>query len=753
MDAFLALQKTEDSHEKFYSSPDYLVKSNLEPMIFTLLSACVLLAAGNALSADLPVIVGGYPPSKNVHVDPIKNSASAAISFGEKGDRDKGDIILEIPARDLKDLEFFYAGYPNGKSLRFELRARGKNPVIMDCPPAREGWRELLLRLPDSWSGLDNFTVAAIDESQEFTGWVGISALKRPPLPARLFMEWRLVLAMLWVLAIGCLVCGPVFLHQASPLVRVALAMLCIGCWSMLAFYIALLFTGQWHRIVLPLASGIGLASWIFLVVRRRNSVGSIEISKQCIMAFIVAMACFLLPVIIAGPGLKGEDPFTQAQAHYRDMSIDNRIPWILANAAMEDTYKSPLFGDWLGSDRPPLQSGLIILLEPALDWMSPVWGAFVSSCSAQGFWILGAVVLLWGLGFSGSVVKCALVTTAVSGLILLNGVFTWPKLMSTGYLLASAGVIFRCLTTSQGHIRHSLGLHAIAGALAGFAMQSHGSAAFAVLPLGVFLLFQQPWRFASPHIIFRNALVFGFCFILLQIPWSLWQKLGDPPGNRLIKWHIAGCSSIDNRSAKDTILDSYKNIDWNALLENKITNTIALFLPNGYQHGCQNERLPISPWFCLQNSTLSINSDYFGVFPALSWALPGWLALAFLCLYESHAQRRFHEILYRFLPCLLWFIATIFVWVLLMFIPDSTVNHQGPMNLALVGLLFTGASLGAISFRVWMLATAIQAGGIIWVYYINIYSGYKSLPSLFLILLVISVIIYLSKDNRDKIS
>jgi len=677
------------------------------PKIVTLIWACMLLVAGNAFPADLPVIRGGHPPAKNVHVAPIKDSASAAISFGEKGDRDKGEILLEIPARDLKDLDFFYSGYPNGKSLRFELRASGKTPVVLDLKPAREGWLELLLRLPDSWSTVEDLTVMAIDESEEFTGWVGIAASKQQPLPARLFTEWRLVLAMIWVLAIGWLVCGPVFLHQASPLVRVALSILCIGCWSMLAFYIALLLPGEWHHIVLPAASGVGLTSWIFLLVRRSNSSGSIKIPRQQILAFIVAMACFLLPVIIAGPALKGEDPFTPAQTHYRDMPMDNRIPWILANAAMEDTYKSPLFEDWLGSDRPPLQSGLIILMQPALGWLPPAAGAFATSCAAQGFWVLGAMVLLWGLGLTGSVVKCALATAAISGLVLLNGIFTWPKLMSTGYLLASAGLLLCHLRKKADHQGWWTGI-ALPGCLAGMSMQCHGSAAFAILPLGAFLLFKTAWVPAGLIGILRNGLIFGSCFLILQIPWSLWQKLGDPPGNRLIKWHIAGVMPVDQRSTGETLKESYNNLTWEIFLKNKNKNLETLFTPPG---------LPITPWLSLEKRDRSLNADFFGVFPAMSWALPSWLALGFLCLYDPDARRKFSKIFRRFLPVLLWLLATAFVWVILMFIPGSTVNHQGPMNLSLLGLLFTGAALGAISPGAWLFATILQLAGVLFVY------------------------------------
>ncbi len=375
----------------------------------------------------------------------------------------------------------------------------------------------------------------------------------------------------------------------------------------------------------------------------------------------------------------------------------------------MADTYQTPLFGDWQGSDRPPLQSGLIILMHPALGWLPPAAAAFASSYAAQGLWILGAMVLLWGVGLCGTSLKCGLVTTAITGLVLLNSIFTWPKLMSSGFLLASAGILLRHLAGSEKPPLKAWGSLVLAGLLAGFAMQCHGSAAFAILPMGVFLLFRKAWNFAGPVLILRNGVAFGACFILLQIPWMLWQKIGDPPGDRLIKWHIGGVIPIDDRRSGQTILESYQNLDWKTFWFNKVQNLDALFTPNN---------LPISPWLALDNFDRSLNADFFGLFPAISWALPAWLALVFLGSHDQAVRRTLLCVFLKFLPVIIWAIFTAAVWIFLMFIPGSTVNHQGPMNLSLIGLLFSGAALGAISPKVWSIAAVFQTTGVLWLYF-----------------------------------
>jgi len=532
------------------------------------------------------------------------------------------------------------------------------------------------------------------------------------------------------------MISGPAMLYRGELLVRCAMVLLLLGCWSMLTFFIALLLPGAWHQALLPLAIGLGLASWIILLHRWRRGGASFKFSIQSAMFGIVAIGCYILPVMVAGPSIGADDPFSVAQNHYRCMPIDNRIPWILAEASLKDTYKSPLFGDWLGSDRPPLQSGWIILMQPALWWLPPEAGAFASSCAAQGLWIVGAIVLMCGVGFKSSSIKCALSTAAISGLVLINGIFTWPKLMSTGFLLASAGVVFQCLLLGQHRQRCAWSSLAIAGALAGFAMQCHGSAAFAILPLGAFLFFRNAWQLSHPRIIIRNGLAFGTCFIFLQIPWTLWQNLGDPPGDRLVKWHIGGVMSVDNRSARQTIIESYKNINWEKFFENKKENIKTLFMP---------ANLAISPWLALENRDRALNTDFFGVFPSMSWALPAWFGLIIIWIHDRGARSKLRFEFSKFLPAILWMLTTASVWVILMFIPGSTINHQGPMNLSMIGLLFSGVALSLVSLKNWFFTILLQATGVLWVYFGVNYNGINDFLWFFAISICVLAIILAS--------
>jgi hypothetical protein len=238
--------------------------------------------------------------------------------------------------------------------------------------------------------------------------------------------------------------------------------------------------------------------------------------------------------------------------------------------------------------------------------------------------------------------------------------------------------------------------------------MQSHGSAAFAILPLIIFLFLQFGWKLAPCLIIFRNIMLFIISFVALQIPWSLWQKLGDPPGDRLIKWHIGGVVAVDARSTTKLILESYKSLTPERFLQNKWANIRTIVTPGG---------LPPSPWLSLEDRSQCIELDFFGLVPAISWALPSFFALTIIWFYNSRSRKTCSSVMNQFCPCLSWVIATLIVWVFLMFIPGSTVNHQGPMNLSLICLLLCGAALSSQSSNIWRFTTVLQGAAVLWIY------------------------------------
>ena len=79
---------------------------------------------------------------------------------------------------------------------------------------------------------------------------------------------------------------------------------------------------------------------------------------------------------------------------------------------------------------------------------------------------------------------------------------------------------------------------------------------AITIFPLIIFCLFIKK---------FPNTKTILYCLTLLFVvllPWVLYQKVYDPPGNRLLKWHIAGVIDVDSRGFLEALYQSYKNTD-----------------------------------------------------------------------------------------------------------------------------------------------------------------------------------------------
>jgi len=144
--------------------------------------------------------------------------------------------------------------------------------------------------------------------------------------------------------------------------------------------------------------------------------------------------------------------------------------------------------------------------------------------------------------------------------------------------------------------------------------------------------------------------------FLTIVLPWICYQKFYEPPGNRLLKWHIAGVIPIDDRGVFETLYTSYHEISWASILYNKKANLEILF-----------EK---APWcsFDLSPAHAGVNraAELFYFFRGLglgSWLLLllPWLAWR---LRGDNAALKLQRA-----PVLLagWAMLTLVIWILLM--------------------------------------------------------------------------------------
>ena len=98
-----------------------------------------------------------------------------------------------------------------------------------------------------------------------------------------------------------------------------------------------------------------------------------------------------------------------------------------------------------------------------------------------------------------------------------------------------------------------------------------HGSSVFGVIPLAVLAAWRglPSWRWLG---------IAALVGIVVMAPWSAYQKWGEPPGNRLLKWSLAGVPEIDDRGTVETIADSYREVGVGGAIHNKGQNYATMF-------------------------------------------------------------------------------------------------------------------------------------------------------------------------------
>jgi hypothetical protein len=363
-------------------------------------------------------------------------------------------------------------------------------------------------------------------------------------------------------------------------------------------------------------------------------------------------------------------------------LPLDNEIPRFFAERLLRGLSPRALIGDWLSSDRPPLQTGVILLTAPLASQIKlPLpEAAHAAAWFCQALWIPALWLLLRSARISPSMTTSLIAVIAFSGLVLLHGLYVWPKLMATAFVILAW---YSCVMPTPSSI-HSF---ATAGLCAALAWLAHGGAAFPLLALAsIVAVLRRP----QPFVVL--AAIGGF--LLLALPWIAYQKFYEPPGNRLLKWHLAGVIPPDDRGFVETLIDAYSKLTPGKIVENKRANfsRLGINYPGHWvaftTSGAESRRAPY--FFDLLHSLMPW---------LLAWLLLPW------CLYRHPAIGRFAGSL------LLWITLTVIGWGLLMFGPGTTHIHQGSLVVPLLGSAASGILAWTTHRLVFLLLAGWQVG------------------------------------------
>ena len=248
-----------------------------------------------------------------------------------------------------------------------------------------------------------------------------------------------------------------------------------------------------------------------------------------------------------------------------------------------------------------------------------------------------------------------------MSGFMAANTIFVWPKLLSAMFIL----IAYLCLVEEHNLTFKRTHRPIIGGFAGALAMLCHGGAIFALLPLYVII--------CIPRIknIIRIAIPSGLVMLVVYFPWILYQRLLDPPGDRLIKWHLAGHPAITDRPFLEVLTSSYSALSSDQWLANKAAN-IGIIVDRAGQIVNWLPEIFHVPFHQVYLNFL--HDITFGNFFFSFWFFSPLYALiifAFGSIYNSKPYPEIRSILHVGLLGLV-------LWVFLMFLPKSTSIHQG---------------------------------------------------------------------------
>ncbi|MDP3073385.1 MAG: hypothetical protein Q8N18_24045 [Opitutaceae bacterium] len=395
------------------------------------------------------------------------------------------------------------------------------------------------------------------------------------------------------------------------------------------------------------------------------------------LVALMLLAGCFYISVLF----IWTKPSFTATASHrfLPNMPGDPDIPRIFAERLDIGVSPKAIGGDWLSSDRPPLQTGIALVSLPALRALG---FGHDKACATAGVWFqLLWIPALWmflrWLGLTERAAQAAATAAVFTGFLLFNSVFVWPKLGGAALVLIGFGVMFgdprEVAPRRRGPV---FGVLAACGALA------HGGVMFSLLALAplVLLSLRRRWR---------AWLLAAAVFAVVSLPWTAYQRFYEPPGNRLVKWHLGGQIAPDDRGALETLIDGYRALGWEKAIATRQAN--ARDILDG------RWRLMFAPVDAGARAALRAD-EFFRPFRAPAAWILGLVALPVLGWKLFRGQAKWHRRGGRHRLAVAWLGLTLAAWLALMFLPGSTLTHLGSyvVPLLLIGLLTGWAFLAS---------------------------------------------------------
>jgi len=661
--------------------------------------ALLLAAAGRAAP---PVLVGAFGPSTG-EFDPAgtrRLQARTGLWDSLQGQATNAGVFQWGPFTLAPSFAAYVAGSLSDPGVTLYWQDAGTGQRLLLAPRTSPGprWSLYYWSPPAAWVGRSVYLGA---EDHSTTAWIGVSTPQEATASPRRWLPLAaLHLGLFAVLLLpGWAWAAWRLRTRAQSPERFLIAALTASATAAYALFWVYFLHRPWG---IAAAWVILLASGAAVYGSRAPALRQVSAELAWPLALAAATGLMYLAALLLYGGL--EWPAAVSLDRYiHNLPPDPLLPYWLSQRLFTGAPLRPFFADWLSSDRPPLQAAFHLLISPVIATEA---GYQVMATILQTWVFLGLWILLRLARIPRRTVAWILSFVIFSGFFLLNGTFVWPKLLPAAFLLIAAALLWY----QPGQAP------ALVGACAGLAMLAHGGSAFGLIALAIYLGFS---RRAGGG---RFCLVAALVAAVYLLPWSLYQHYYDPPGNRLLKWHLAGAMAPDARSFGQALAAAYRGLSFSQWLQTRAVNVRALFTDDGTRLG-QNLR---------EAAGLARHGRPSAAFRQAAYAFrlggmlhlfqsPAWLdfgALGLIALWRRRQAESAAADLAR--RCLILTALCVGVWCLLMFSPGATLNHQGTY-LTNAGL-FIALALGVVAlprWSLWLLAAANLAFFIIvWVYY-----------------------------------
>lgn len=656
----------------------------LDRFVLTLLLLLLATFAATGSDASVTRFSGGCAPETSPYLATHDAITDGRISYCAGGDAHLDTIEISADAGWRSEHRLLTAGYIDGDLISLIVIGPDGDRLPVVVSARGDQWTPVSLRLPAEWKDR-RVTIRLEDRSGGGFGWGGIASAPSFGIadyvgPVATFVAVVAFLHfLLATLLHACRARWPIGTAVPAALVGLgALALL-----AFLACYLAgtlPLQVGFWGSIAI-VAAYHGRA-----LTASKGPASGAGLAQAHLLAAPAAAFSVFLAVIGALFAQPDSMVWTQPAQRWLDLPVDNWLPKILGDMILSGELASPMVGDWLSSDRPPLQAGAYLLLTPA-------FGDSAMAYQSVGMWLQGIVlVALLALG-TGRVGRpstaLVLVAAAFSPLLVIHGYFVWPKLVAAAFCIG-----YHALMTRPDPQRRGVSA-LLAGASAAFALLSHGGAFFFLVGSSLWVLALRRQQGIKPLVIAAIAA------IALMAPWSAYQKYVDPPGDRLLKWHFAGVIDSSPESLGEALRTAYGPIGASEWMAARTAN--AEVVAEGAL------RFPVDMAKLLVSGDAAANAamidrSFRNTLYSLWWLSP-LAALPFLLWQLARSPARARAVFFD--PERFGLIVTaglgLLVWIAMMFVPGSTTIHQGalatPLVIGLVSLSIVHASSSAAAW------------------------------------------------------